>query len=144
MTARRHAWLTTIVLILGVPSMVGVGLCSYVRSTSPPVHPDPRTAPSVQHATPSPSWAAAVRKSQEIARALLGEQNLPGLSVAVGVAGEGPDQGIVWAEGFGWANVENRMPVAPHIRFRIGHASKTLTSAGVGVLLEQRRMHLGD
>ena len=32
-------------------------------------------------------------------------QNLPGLSVAVGVGGD-----IVWAEGFGWANLENRVP----------------------------------
>jgi hypothetical protein len=48
--------------------------------------------------------------------------SLPGLSVAVGAGGE-----IVWAEGFGWADLENRVPVAPQTRFRIGTASKALT-----------------
>ena len=132
-------WLTAIVLMLGVPFMVGVGVCSYIRAASPPLHPDAKAAPSVQQITPQPRWADAVRQSQQLARAVLSEQNLPGLSVAVGVNGD-----PVWAEGFGWADVEKRVPVAPNTRFRIGHASKALTSAGVGLLLEQRRLHLGD
>jgi serine beta-lactamase-like protein LACTB, mitochondrial len=36
------------------------------------------------------------------------------------------------------------VPVTPGTRFRIGHASKALTSAGVGLLLEKDRLHLGD
>jgi serine beta-lactamase-like protein LACTB len=36
-------------------------------------------------------------------------ENLPGLSIAVAV-----HDGIVWAEGFGWADVERRVPVAAH------------------------------
>jgi hypothetical protein len=65
------------------------------------------------------------------------EQNLPGLSVAMGVAGD-----IVWAEGFGWADLENRVPVTPDTRLRIGTASKALTSAAVGLLLEKDRLNL--
>jgi CubicO group peptidase (beta-lactamase class C family) len=80
-----------------------------------------------------------VKQSQQIARAVLAEQNLPGLSVAVGVHGD-----MVWAEGFGWADIEKQVPVAPHTRFRIGHASKALTSAAVGLLLEKRRLRLDD
>lgn len=64
-------------------------------------------------------------------------QNLPGLSVAVGAGGE-----IVWAEGFGWPDLERRVPVAPGMRFRIGGASMPLTSAAVGLLLEKERLHL--
>jgi CubicO group peptidase (beta-lactamase class C family) len=59
--------------------------------------------------------------------------------VSVGAGGE-----IVWAEGFGWADLEKRLPVAPHMRFRIGHASKALTSAAVGLLLEKGRLRLDD
>jgi CubicO group peptidase (beta-lactamase class C family) len=59
--------------------------------------------------------------------------------VAVGVGGD-----IVWAEGFGWADIENRVPVTPDTRFRIGTASKVLTSAAVGVLLEQDRLRLDE
>jgi CubicO group peptidase (beta-lactamase class C family) len=47
-------------------------------------------------------------------------------------------------EGFGWADLDTRTPVTPRSRFRIGHVSKALTSAGVGVLLERNRLHLDD
>jgi CubicO group peptidase (beta-lactamase class C family) len=72
-------------------------------------------------------------------RAVVTEKNLPGLSVAVGVGGE-----IIWAEGFGWADTENRTPVSPATRFRIGTASTVLTSAAVGLLLEKGRLKLDD
>ena len=75
----------------------------------------------------------------QIARAGLIEQNLPGLSVAVGAGGE-----IVWAEGFGWADLEKRVPVEPDTRFRIGTASIALTSAGVGLLLEKDQLKLDE
>jgi CubicO group peptidase (beta-lactamase class C family) len=80
-----------------------------------------------------------VEQSRQRVRAGLSSQNLPGISVAVGVDGE-----IVWAEGFGWADLEKRVPVAPAIRFRIGHTSKALTSAAVGLLVEKGRLHLDD
>jgi serine beta-lactamase-like protein LACTB, mitochondrial len=84
-------------------------------------------------------WADAVEQGRQIVRAGLTEQNLPGLSVAVGVGGD-----IVWAEGFGWADLENRLPVAPNMRFRIGTASTALTSAAVGLLLEKGRLKLEE
>jgi hypothetical protein len=68
-----------------------------------------------------------VEQARQIARADLVEQNLPGLSVAVGAGGE-----IVWAEGFSYADLEERVPVRPNTRFRIGTASTALTSAAVG------------
>src|SRR4029078_10158782 len=51
---------------------------------------------------------------------------------------------IVWAEGFGWADLEKRVPVSPHMRFRIGTASTALTSAAVGLLLETDRLKLDE
>ena len=80
-----------------------------------------------------------MEQGRQIVRAGLTEQNLPGLSVAVGAGGD-----IVWAEGFGWADLENRVPVAPDTRFRIGTASTALTSAAVGLLLEKGRLKLDD
>jgi serine beta-lactamase-like protein LACTB len=80
-----------------------------------------------------------VNRARRIMRAGLAEQNLPGLSVAVGVGG-----GIVWAEGFGWADIETRAPVTPDTRFRIGTASTVLTSAAVGLLLHKGQLTLDD
>jgi CubicO group peptidase (beta-lactamase class C family) len=122
------------VLLLAV-----MGIRIFVMTVSTKLHPDPKAVPSVAVAAPSPAWAAAVERGRQIARAALARQNLPGMSVAVGLGGE-----IVWAEGFGWADVEKRVPVAPGMRFRIGHTSKALTSAAVGLLLEQGRLRLDD
>jgi CubicO group peptidase (beta-lactamase class C family) len=80
-----------------------------------------------------------VAQGRQLARAGLNGQNLPGLSVAVGVNGE-----IVWAEGFGWTDLDTRMPVTPRTRFRTGDASKALTSAAVGLLLEKNTLKLDD
>lgn len=117
----------------------GLGIYTFVMAVSTKLHPNPNEVPSVAASAPSPEWAAAVERGRQVARAGLVHQNLPGLSVAVGVGGE-----IVWAEGFGWADMEKRVPVAPGMRFRIGHTSKALTSAAVGLLLEKGRLHLDD
>ena len=119
--------------------LAGLGLYTFVITVSERVHPNPKEVPSVALAAPSPKWAAAVERGRQFARDGLVQQNLPGLSVAVGVGGD-----IVWAEGFGWADMEKRVPVAPGMRFRIGHTSKALTSAAVGLLLEKGRLHLED
>jgi serine beta-lactamase-like protein LACTB, mitochondrial len=89
---------------------------------------------------PEPRSAAhtlTVDQARERVRAWLAEKNLPGVSVAVGVDGN-----LVWAEGFGWADLEQRVPVSPLTRFRIGSASKGLTSAAVGLLHERGALKL--
>jgi CubicO group peptidase (beta-lactamase class C family) len=80
-----------------------------------------------------------VDRARNVLRTALAEQNLPGLSVAVGAGGD-----IVWAEGFGWADVKAGRRVTPDTRFRIGTASTALTAAAVGVLLDQGELKLDD
>ncbi|HVH57498.1 MAG TPA: serine hydrolase domain-containing protein [Vicinamibacterales bacterium] len=138
-TSRKEGWFAAIGVALGVLFAAGLGLYAFLNSMATPLHPNPQDVQSVTQGTPSPEWAGAVEQARQLARASLVEHNLPGLSVAVGAGGD-----IVWAEGFGWADLENRVPVTPNTRFRIGHASKALTSAGVGLLLENDRLHLGD
>ena len=135
---RTQTWLGLIGLAVGLPLLAFLGLWMYMRAT-PPLHPNPRDVPSVTDSAPLPKWGDAVTQGRQIARAALTEHSLPGLSVAVGAGGE-----IVWAEGFGWANIENRVPVAPDTRFRIGTASTALTSAAAGLLLEKGRLKLDE
>jgi CubicO group peptidase (beta-lactamase class C family) len=127
-----------VLIFAGILAAV-VGLPLYMRATAAPLHPQPQSAPSVTQSAPSPQWSQAVARARQIMRAGLAEQNLPGLSVAVGVGNQ-----IVWAEGFGWADVETHVPVTPNTRFRMGTASKVLTSAAVGVLLEKDRLRLDE
>ena len=137
--SRTQTWLALIVGAVGLLLAAILGLFAYMSVTATPLHPNPRDVSSVTRSAPLPKWADAVEKARQIARAGLTEQNLPGISVAVGVGGD-----IVWAEGFGWADLENRMPVSPEMRFRIGTASIALTSAAVGLLLERDRLKLDE
>ena len=127
------------VIAIGLLLTFIVGLHTYMTGTATPLHPDPLRVPAVTHSKPSREWTNAVEQGRQLARAGLTEQNLPGLSVAVGVDGD-----IVWAEGFGFADLENRVLVSPNLRFRIGTASKVLTSAAVGLLLENGRLKPDD
>jgi CubicO group peptidase (beta-lactamase class C family) len=137
--SRTETWLALTVLGIGLIPVAILGLWGYMSATATPLHPNPQDVPSVTHSAPLPKWADAVEQGRQIIRAGLTEQNLAGLSVAVGVGGD-----IVWAEGFGWADLENRVPVSPDMLFRIGTASTALTSAAVGLLLEDGRLNLDD
>jgi len=110
-----------------------------MKATATPLHPNPNAVSAVADAPPAPKWAGAVEESRDIVRGNLARQNLPGLSVAVGVG-----SGLVWAEGFGFADLEKRVPVTPNHRFRIGSASSVLTSAAAGLLLEKGDLNLDD
>jgi serine beta-lactamase-like protein LACTB len=136
---RTEIWIALIVGVVCLIPAAILGLWVYVSVTATPLHPDARDVPSVTQSAPSPKWADAVERGRQIMRAGLTEKNLPGLSVAVGVGGD-----IVWAEGFGWADLEKKVKVAPGTRFRIGTASTALTSAAVGLLLEKDQLNLDD
>src|SRR4029453_12642891 len=82
----------------------------------------PPDVPSVSGSAPSPQWAAAIDRARPMVRAAIVEQNLPGVSIAVGTGG-----GIVWAEGFGWRDVVTHTPVTPATRFNIGTAASVIT-----------------
>lgn len=136
---RAETWLTLVVLAVGGVLTLVAGLHTYITSTATPLHPEPDKVSSVRQGEAAPAWADAADRARRAARAGLVDQNLPGLSVAVGVSGE-----VVWAEGFGWADLDSHAPVTPKTRFRIGTASIPLTAAAVGLLLESGGLALDD
>jgi CubicO group peptidase (beta-lactamase class C family) len=131
----RWPWEAALVVLLAVIATVAGGGAFYFFSTMA-VHSDPAAIPS----TPGvhvERYSGALEESRRLAHALLLEENLPGLSVAVARDGE-----IVWTEGFGWADVEDHKPVTPSTQFRLGSVSKTLTAAAVALLHERGRIDL--
>ena len=136
---RIPIWLALIVGAIGLLISVILGLWAYKSVTAPILHPDAQQVRSVARSTPSRKWTGAVERGRRLMRAGIVQQNLPGLSVAVGVDGD-----IAWAEGFGWASLEDQAPAAPETRFRVADASKALTSAAVGLLLEKNMLRLDD
>ena len=137
--SRIPTWVSLVLLGMGL-LVVGIpGLWMYMSITATKVHPDSQTIPSLTNSPPPPKWAGAAEQSRQIVRASMSENNLAGLSVAVGI-----DGGIVWAEGFGFADIESSLPVTPDHRFRTGTASIVFTSAALGLLLDEGRLKLDD
>ncbi|RKG92363.1 class A beta-lactamase-related serine hydrolase [Corallococcus terminator] len=98
------------------------------------------------HAAPTESYPlppsssrheARIQQARAFAQELLKGKQLPGLSVAVAHRGQ-----ILWSEGFGFADLEQSVPVTPLTRFRVGSVSKVLTAAAVARLVEDGRLDL--
>ena len=80
---------------------------------------------------------AQIPEARRLIAGFMESGNVPGVSVAVGVNGQ-----VVWSEGFGFADVEQRVAVTPETKFRIGSVSKSLTAAALGQLYERGRLDL--
>jgi serine beta-lactamase-like protein LACTB len=97
----------------------------------------PIPAPGSYALAPTASpHAAAIEQARAVALEAMG-RGIPGMAVAVAVNGQ-----IVWAEGFGYADLENRVPVWPTTKFRVGSVSKPLTAAAIAQLVEQGKLDL--
>ncbi len=63
--------------------------------------------------------------------------HVPGVSVAVVESGE-----YEWAEGFGFADLENNAPASEHTLYRLGSISKPLTAVGAMQIYERGQLDL--
>jgi N-acyl-D-amino-acid deacylase len=70
---------------------------------------------------------------------LLRTYAIPGAAVAVVRDGK-----LIYARGFGYADVENSTPVQPDALFRIASVSKPITSAAIMTLVEEGKLTLDD
>ena len=124
--ATARAFLLMLMLLAGASAGHSVPQTASVT----PQGPSSATAPiAARHAD-------AIAQARTVALEILG-RGIPGMAVAVGVNGE-----IVWSEGFGYADLENRVPVWPTTRFRIGSVSKPLTAAALAQLVERGKLDL--
>jgi CubicO group peptidase (beta-lactamase class C family) len=126
---RLLAWAARTALAVGVLIAAFAAFLTHAVAVTVPLFAQPQDVPSVIDSAPSPQYAVAVERARALVRAAILEQNLPGISVAVGADGT-----VVWAEGFGWRDVETRTPVTPHTRFNIGTAASAVTDATVASL----------
>jgi Beta-lactamase len=126
---RLPVWAARAALAAGVLMAVFAATLTHAVAVTAPLFAQPRDVPSVIDSAPSPRYAAAVERARELIRAAVLEENLPGVSVAVGAGGT-----IVWAEGFGWRDVETRTPVTPDTRFNIGTGASAVTAATIARL----------
>ena len=126
---RLPIWAGRTALAVGVLIAAFAAFLTHAVTVAAPLFAQPQGVSSVIDSAPSPQYAAAVERARELVRAAVLEQNLPGVSVAVGAGGT-----VVWAEGFGWRDVQTRTPVTPNTRFNIGTAASAVSAAAVGPL----------
>lgn len=148
---RLPRWAARTALAVGIVAAAFAAFVTHAVVVTAPLFPQPQDVPSVVGSAPSPQYAAAVERARALVRAAILEQNLPGVSVAVGVGrpSEAPakeglsseslakeglpsvalaKEGLVWAEGFGWRDVDTRTPVTPDTRFNIGTAASAVAA----------------
>jgi CubicO group peptidase (beta-lactamase class C family) len=78
-------------------------------------------------------------KIDEFVRAEMERQKVPGTAIAVIRGGK-----IVRAHGYGYANVELKVPVSTDTIFQSGSMGKQFTAAGVMLLVEDSKINLDD
>lgn len=68
---------------------------------------------------------------------LLVDEGIPSMSVAVAHRGK-----VLWEEGFGWADRENRVLATEHTMYSLASISKALTATGLMTLVQAGRIDL--
>ena len=82
--------------------------------------------------SPTPAaWSSRVAAARAVLVDSMRKADIPGVSITVVKDGR-----IIWSEGLGYADLEQRVPATPLTRFRIGSISKSLTAGAVGQLWE--------
>jgi CubicO group peptidase (beta-lactamase class C family) len=90
----------------------------------------------------SPSLSAQAAPLDSVTRyvtAVMQQQKIPGLSVAI-VRGDS----ILLARGFGFANLEHRVPASDSTVYQSGSLGKQFTATAVGMLAQQGRVSLDE
>src|SRR4051794_14609087 len=72
-------------------------------------------------------------------RLAMDRQHIPGLSIAIIKDGK-----IIKAAGYGFANVEKKIPATPETIYELASVSKQFVAAGTMLLVEQDKVKLDD
>lgn len=87
--------------------------------------------------TPEVTESASVVKARAVFSEAIASPDLPGLSVAIA-----DESGLLWAEGFGFADLENDVPMTDLHTMRIGSVAKVLTAAALMRQVEAGQLDL--
>jgi CubicO group peptidase (beta-lactamase class C family) len=86
---------------------------------------------------PSGAGKADFSKVRKLIQEQMVQWSIPSISVAVARRGE-----ILWEEGFGWADRENRIPATEHTMYFMASLDKSFTAAALMILQERKQLDL--
>jgi CubicO group peptidase (beta-lactamase class C family) len=76
-------------------------------------------------------------KARQLIQKHMVKYSNPSIAVAVARRGE-----ILWEEGFGWADRENRIPATEHTMYYMASVSKSFTAVALMILQERKQLNL--
>ncbi len=82
-------------------------------------------------------FTVAINEARDSVIALMTAKKIPGISVCVSKNGK-----IIWAESFGYSDLESKNPVQLNTKFRVGSVSKAITAVGLARLMDAGKIHL--
>ena len=97
----------------------------------------PTTPATAADIADDPKLAARLRAAEAWLTTTLRHESVPGASVGII-----HDQTVVWAKGFGYADLETKTPVGPDTQYSICSVSKLFTSIGVMQLRDAGKIDL--
>ncbi|HEU4558022.1 MAG TPA: serine hydrolase domain-containing protein [Longimicrobium sp.] len=112
---------------------------SFVACDNPPTVSPPVTPPEPPEIPISGAAVPGMESFDQIIPDLMRKYAIPGGAVAVVRDGK-----LIYARGFGYADVENKTPVQPDALFRIASVSKPITGVAIMKLVEEGKLHLDD
>src|SRR5262249_40358934 len=98
-----------------------------------------QSPPSTSPVADDPDVLGAERLFSAWMEGQIAYRGLPGI-----VVGVGSDPKLVWAKGFGYANVATKLPMTPATKFRMASHSKLFTATSIMQLREQGKIRLDD
>jgi serine beta-lactamase-like protein LACTB len=122
----RRAWVRAVVIVGLGAAAVAPGVLARAQQYG---------APYGDLVRPAGRFEAAIAEARGLLVTFMTDNGVPGLSIAIAVDGD-----MVWSEGLGYANVEQRILVTPQTRFRSGSVAKAITSSAAAVLSERGQL----
>ena len=130
-------------LVLPSRTPLALALVIMYASTYPAAGPDPATveqaAATHVRVADDPEVLGAERLFSAWMEGQIAYRSLPG--VVVGVVS---DQQLVWAKGFGFADITAKVDMTPTTKFRMASHSKLFTAIAIMQLREAGKLHLDD
>ncbi len=134
---KKIAWLTLSLLLLALPP-AGAQSAAGAQSVAD-ARPGSAAGPAAATLADDPRVATVLDILEKWIDTQIDYEDIPGVS-----AGIVHDQDLVWAKGFGYAHVAERVPAAPDTIYSICSISKLFTSIGVMQLRDEGLLRLDD
>jgi len=83
--------------------------------------------------------ASGIKLLETLVESSMAYRSQPGLSIGIVY-----DQQLVWARGFGYSDVERKVPATPSTLYRIGSITKPFTATAIMQLRDQGKLRLDD